>query len=182
MNDSNSDRHAFRAAWHDYNCGIYFVTICCHEKRHLFGKISEGSMHLSAIGSIAQDCIKMIPQHNTSAEVWNHIVMPNHIHMVISVQTPETSRPSHSLGCLKPPRHGEECENYHHDSILAVVIGTFKAAVTRLVRARCIAPLPIIWQRSFHEHIIRDRKAFEKIMYYIDNNVSRWADDCFNKR
>lgn len=140
MNDSNSDRHAFRAAWHDYNCGIYFVTICCHEKRHLFGKISDGSMQLSAIGSIAQNCIKMIPQHNTSVEVWNYIVMPNHIHMVISVQTPETSRPSHSLGCLKPPRHGEECENYHHDSILAVVIGTFKAAVTRLVRARYIAP------------------------------------------
>lgn len=34
------NRHQFRADWHDYNGGIYFVTICCAEKRHYFGEIT----------------------------------------------------------------------------------------------------------------------------------------------
>lgn len=183
-----SNRHAFRASWHDYGSGVYFVTICAHEKQHLFGNISDGAMDLSEAGLIASDCIKSIPAHNDMTEIWNYIVMPNHVHMVISVgaryiapaQSEEISPASHSLGCLKPPKHGEECEDYHHNSRLAVIIGTYKAAVTRMTRSRCIAPLQSIWQRSFHEHIIRDQRALENIMNYIDNNIARWDDDCFN--
>lgn len=184
-----SNRHAFRASWHDYGGGIYFVTICTHEKQHLFGNISDGIMNLSEPGLIARDCIMSLPSHNDMTEIWNHVVMPNHVHMVISVgaryiapsQSEVISPPSPNLGCLKPPKYGEECVDYHHNSRLAVIIGTYKAAVTRMTRARSIAPLQHIWQRSFHEHIIRDRRAYENIMNYIDNNVTRWADDCFNK-
>lgn len=110
--------------------------------------------------------------------------MPNHIHMVLYINekndaTNECIHPN--LGCLKPPLHGEECSDYHHNSPLAVIIGTFKAAVTRTARARCIAPLQgRIWQRLFHEHIIRHPRAYDNIMNYIDNNVENWAYDCFH--
>ena len=36
-----------------------------------------------------------------------------------------------------------------------------------------------IWQRSFHDHIIRDKYDYDKIWEYIDTNVLKWELDCF---
>ena len=36
-----------------------------------------------------------------------------------------------------------------------------------------------IWQRSFHDHIIRDEKDYLKIWQYIDENPKKWEQDCF---
>ncbi len=211
-----SDRHTFRAKWHDYNGGIYFVTICSADKRHIFGYISDARMHLSPIGKIVDECLSSIPVHNSGVEIWNQIVMPNHIHMVVMIPSqpvgaqyiaPEPGRPvgaqyiapglgrsepKSNIGCLKPPRYGEPCNDNHHNSALAVIVRTFKAAVTRIVkstlaqcqagttRAQCIAPLPV-WQRNYHEHIIRNQRAFDNIMEYINTNPERWLKDCFNE-
>ena len=37
----------------------------------------------------------------------------------------------------------------------------------------------VIWQRGFHDHIIRDRRDYEKIAKYIYENPIRWQYDCF---
>ena len=201
-----SDRHAFRAEWHDYNSGIYFVTICSKDKQHIFGKIKDSIMILSDIGKIVERCILDISNHHTNVELWNHVIMPNHIHMVINVGTQPapvgtryiaSAQPmqtaGQNMGCLRAPRHGEPCEDFHHNCSLAVVVGTFKAAVTRLMRTRCglmrtrcIASLQqqqqqiqAVWQPRYHEHIIRNQRAFENIMNYVDTNIEKWSHDCF---
>ena len=94
-----SDRHAFRVEWHDYNSGIYFVTICSKDKQHIFGKIKDSIMILSDIGKIVERCILDISNHHTNVELWNHVIMPNHIHMVINVGT-------------QPPPVGRVLQNY----------------------------------------------------------------------
>lgn len=207
-----SDRHAFRAEWHDYNSGIYFVTICSKDKQHIFGNIRNSNMILSEIGKIVESCILDISNHHTNVELWNHVIMPNHIHMVINLATPPpvgtryiaseqaisppvgtryiaSEQPmqtaGQNMGCLRASRHGEPCEDFHHNSSLAVVVGTFKAAVTRLMRTRCIASLrrqqqiQTVWQPRYHEHIIRNQSAFENIMNYVDTNIEKWSHDCF---
>ena len=193
-----SDRHAFRVEWHDYNSGIYFVTICSKDKQHIFGKIKDSIMILSDIGKIVERCILDISNHHTNVELWNHVIMPNHIHMVINLATPPpvgtryiaSAQAMHNagqnMGCLRAPRHGEPCEDFHHNSSLAVVVGTFKAAVTRLMRTRCIASLQqqqqqiqAVWQPRYHDHIIRNQRAFENIMNYVDTNIEKWNQDCF---
>ena len=207
-----SDRHAFRAEWHDYNSGIYFVTICSKDKQHIFGNIKDSIMILSDIGKIVERCILDISNHHTNVELWNHVIMPNHIHMVINLATPPpvgtryiasaqatpppvgtryiaSAQAMHNagqnMGCLRTSRHGEPCEDFHHNSSLAVVVGTFKAAVTRLMRTRCIASLrrqhqiQTVWQPRYHEHIIRNQRAFENIMNYVDTNIEKWSHDCF---
>ena len=192
-----SDRHAFRAEWHDYNSGIYFVTICSKDKQHIFGKIKDSIMILSDIGKIVEHWILDISNHHTNVELWNHVIMPNHIHMVINLATPPpvgtryiaSAQAMHNagqnMGCLRAPRHGEPCEDFHHNCSLAVVVGTFKAAVTRLMRTRCIASLrrqqqiQTVWQPRYHEHIIRNQRAFENIMNYVDTNIEKWSHDCF---
>lgn len=191
-----SERHAFRAQWCDYNQGIFFVTICSKDKKYIFGNIANNDMQLSPTGIIVTKCVQVIPEHHPTVEVLNHVVMPNHIHMVISVGAQyiaPTSRDAYlspqNIGCLKPPKHGLPVNDNHFNSQLAVIVRTFKAACTREYKEMCrydcnvdagaMYCAPTIWQRSFHEHIIRDQRSFENIMYYIDNNVLNWDKDCF---
>lgn len=35
------------------------------------------------------------------------------------------------------------------------------------------------WQRSFHDHIIRDEKSFNNISNYIFANPTKWKSDTF---
>ena len=218
--NATGNRHQSRADWHDYCDGVYFVTICSPDKKHIFGEIAEGEMRLSELGRIAADCLHEIPAHHPDAEIISQVVMPNHLHIIIAITRPAIGNlgipgsgipgsaipgsvrtryiasssaesiiasagaesiiaKSNTLGCLKPPKHGEICNDFHHNSRLAVIVGSFKAAVTRLARTRCIASLPV-WQPRFHEHIIRNQHALDNIMTYIDENVSRWDKDCFN--
>lgn len=208
--NATANRHQSRADWHDYCDGVYFVTICSADKKHIFGEITDGEMRLSELGMITADCLHEIPAHHPDAEIISHVVMPNHLHIIIAITRPAIGNPgipgsgipgpvrtryiasssaesiiaspgakSNILGCLKPPKHGEICNDFHHNSRLAVIVGSFKAAVTRLARTRYIASLPV-WQSRFHEHIIRNQHALDNIMTYIDENVSRWDKDCFN--
>lgn len=193
-----ADRHQFRADWHDYNGGVYFVTICCAQKQHLFGKIisdpSVGTRFIaSAIGITVEESIQNIHSYYDDVEIWNHVVMPNHIHLVIAILTQSVASTSDEkaaqaekahIGCLKPSRHqAPQSQNFHHNSRLASIVGVFKAGVTRQVRTRRIASQPDdgkIWQARFHEHIIRNQRTFDNIMNYIDTNVENWCYDGFN--
>ena len=49
-----------RAQWHDYNGGVYFVTICTQYKKHYFGEILNGEMNFTEIGHYAEQCIQNI--------------------------------------------------------------------------------------------------------------------------
>ena len=37
-----------------------------------------------------------------------------------------------------------------------------------------------LWQRSFHDHIIRGEEDYIKIAEYIDTNPLKWELDCFS--
>ncbi len=177
-----SNRHQIRAKWHDYNSGIYFVTICSRQKLRIFGRIVDNTFYPTMLGEIVEAHIKNLPSRYEDVELWNYVVMPNHIHLVLAEGTrliASTASPTH-YGCLKPQRHGEICKDFHHNSRLSVIIGALKAGVTREARTRLIASLPC-WQNRFHEHIIRSQRAYENIMEYVDNNVTNWNKDCFNE-
>jgi putative transposase len=58
---------------------------------------------------------------------------------------------------------------------LGVIVGTFKAAVTR--RAGIELHAAHIWQRNYYEHVIRDPAGYERIFAYIVANPSNWEQD-----
>lgn len=137
-------------------------------------------MYLNKLGQLTDHCIKAIPQHHKSVELWNFVVMPNHVHLVIFIDSlSKIGVDTHSnRGCLKNANHSDNCPDFHHNSRLSSIIGSFKATVTRLARTRNIASLPC-WQPRFYEHIIQTPKALDLIMNYIDNNVYNWPKDCY---
>ena len=61
-------------------------------------------------------------------------------------------------------------------SPITTIIGQYKASVSKLIHR--INPNLVIWQRSFHDHIIRTQKRYEEIWSYIDTNPVRWREDC----
>ena len=201
-----TDRSQFRADWHDYNGGIYFVTVCCKDKSHYFGAIENGEIILSIPGMLINRQIEELPTHFHGLEVLNHVIMPNHIHLVLSVssvppcppvgtlfkasatatgntasENTATSMPEKTthlnLGCLKPKMHGHITADFHHNSTLSIIMRSLKGGVTRECGRRNIE---FAWQPRYHEHIIRNQQAFDNIMNYVDNNVDNWNRDCFN--
>ena len=49
--------------WDYGSNGAYFITICCGDRRHHFGKIENGQMHLSDVGLLAEQFWYTIPEH-----------------------------------------------------------------------------------------------------------------------
>ena len=107
--------------------------------------------HLSLCGHLAEDGILRIPNHFSHITIEKFVVMPNHVHMILVV---------HGIG-----------------PDISTVIGQYKAYVTRKIRE--IHPMDHVWQASFHDHIIRNQAAYEKIWLYIHANPDNWEKDCF---
>lgn len=155
-------RNSYRARFHDYSGGKYFITICTKDKIHYFGKIFDGEMHFSEIGQFAVNFLDNLSKHYSYADVPQFVVMPNHIHAVIFIET-------------KP---GEEIIMPQTRSALSVVVGGFKQAVTCFARRN---NYEFGWQERYHDHIIRGLKDGNQISDYIEKNVILWDLDCFNK-
>lgn len=176
-----SDRHQFRAEWHSYNSGIYFITICCRHHKHYLGQITDGVMQLSQLGLELNQWVQQL-RHNPPIKIINYVIMPNHLHMIISFETRDCDAlPIPGCGCLRPKCHPLDSApaNFHHNSALARFIGNLKGGITRYARKNIIE---FEWQSRYHDHILRDQHAFDNVMHYIDTNVQNWATDCFNPK
>ena len=135
---------------YDYSrCNSYFVTICTHEHRCLFGFPNR----LNKAGIVAEEEMIRLSSHYKTVLVEKYVVMPNHIHMILVIED------------------GENNPNLNQ------IIAQYKSGVTRKIRK--FIPKIKIWQRSYHDHVIRDQKGYEKIWTYIENNPLKWEDDCF---
>ena len=58
------------------------------------------------------------------------------------------------------------------DKTISTIIGQFKRIVSKEVKYS-------IWQKSFHEHIIRNEKQYYFIKEYIRNNIINWENDLY---
>ena len=62
-------------------------------------------------------------------------------------------------------------------SIISNAVGYLKMNVSRDLHKN--GYIGDIWQRSFHDHIIRGEEDYLKIWNYIDTNSQKWENDCF---
>jgi len=68
----------------DYSTeGVYFITICCHDRESFFGRLIDNKMILSVIGEMASRFWKEIPEHFNHVRLDEFVIMPNHIHGII---------------------------------------------------------------------------------------------------
>ena len=163
-------RRATRLRDYDYSQpGAYFVTICVQYRKCLFGTIIDGKMQLNEIGQIVVECWNRIPQHFPSVELGQSVIMPNHMHGIIAWGITETRTP--------PPRENRNRRGEVPSPALGKIIAYFKYQSTKHTNQHHNMAGTRIWQRNYHDHIIRDDTDLQRLRQYIQDNPMKWELD-----
>ena len=89
MHQYNPDKHhrkSIRLKGYDYaKKGLYFITINCQNRYHLFGKIKDDKMHLNEFGLIAYNEWLNTEQIRINCKLHEFIIMPDHMHGIIEI-------------------------------------------------------------------------------------------------
>lgn len=143
---------------YDYSTpGAYFVTICTKDRKNTLSSILVGEglappvCRLTDTGRIVETEIQSIPSRYPNVGIEKYVIMPNHIHMIVEIRE--------NAGGASP------------SPTLSDVVRVIKSLSTRK------SGLNTLWQRSYHEHVIRGARDYDEIWTYIDNNPAKWALD-----
>lgn len=141
--------------------GAYFITVCSKDKECIFGSVLVGqglcSCRLSQVGEIVRSEIEDIEKRFPNAYVDNYVIMPNHIHLLLRL---DTFRQEQS-----------PCPT------VSDIICALKSISTKEINKAMNTPGNKIWQDRFHDHVIRGEADYREIWEYIDNNPIRWTLD-----
>ena len=155
-----------RAQWWNYaESAAYFVTVVTHNRTKFFGEIKNGIMNLSELGKIVElEWLKTFElRKDMRLEMGEFVVMPNHFHAIVIIG----SNPYNLKADLEPGNQfGPQSKN------LASIMRGFKSAVTMWAKKNNLPDFA--WQSRFHDHIIRDQRAFDNISNYIKENPENW--------
>lgn len=175
----------------DYSSdNLYFITICVHNRLCCFGdvvSVTEGTgrdlsvhhpqnyhpqnhhpqkyysdkviMRLNKYGNIVKNQIIWLENQYSYVEIHNYVVMPNHIHLILEIDS-------------KKVKDGDV-----KIKSVSGLIGALKTTSSKKIHE--IGFLGFSWQRSFHDHIIRNEKVYQNISNYIDLNPCKWSADLF---
>jgi len=192
-NNKIQTRKSIRLKYYDYSqAGMYFVTVCVDKHKSVFGSINNGKMALNDVGNMVEKWWKKLPAKFNNIGNDIYIIMPNHIHGIISIVGADPCVCPDIVGadpCVCPDIVGADpcvCpdskKGEHTGSPLHKIIQWFKTMSTneyiRNVKNAGWPPFDKkFWQRNFYEHIIRNEKELESIYDYIQNNPNRWEFD-----
>lgn len=173
-----------RLPGYDYSAtGDYFITICTMNRINYFGEITgkgeDAIMHLSPVGEIAKEFILKIPVVFPMATLGEWEIMPNYIHLIISI-IKDDKVPEILFGITKeiPGKKIPESEKGLQPLIpgsVSSMINHFKGDVKKWCNKDSFPDFT--WQSKFHDHIIRNQKSYNNISNYIANNIYNWDED-----
>ena len=141
--------------------GAYFVTICADHHKQIFSRIVPTNQEgvycnkLSRYGEIAAKTLIEMEERFPGIRIDKYVIMPNHIHAIIAIE-----------------RDASLC-----GPSLSDIVCAYKSITAKKCR-QCF-PINCVFQKSFHDHIIRGREDYEMIWQYIDTNPLRWREDCY---
>ena len=178
--------------------GAYFITICTKGRYELLGTIFENSvnhrvtivgdavlcvpsspspipfpvqipalhMELSEIGEKVNNYLKQMDSSHDSARLVHYVIMPNHVHLLIMIDNVE--RGSGTQRTASPTSTSPT------SAVIPGIVHGLKSYTKKFVGES-------IWQRSYHDHIVRNEVEYQKIWKYIETNVLNWKSDVFYK-
>ena len=172
---TNRNRKSIRLKNYDYSQeGAYFITICTHQRGCLFGNIVNEEMHLNELGKIIQTEWIKSDEIRSEIEIGEFVIMPNHIHGIVIItrrgDRPVAPTPVVHVAPIKEPRGPTP------RSISALIAG-FKSASTKQINILRNTPRIPVFQRGFHDHIIRDEPDYQHHYNYILTNPIKWRND-----
>lgn len=155
-----------RLEFYDYSQnGAYFITICTRGKQKIFW-IDDKSQNsvgadiirphdkLNDLGLIVECAIEQITEYYPNTMIDKYVIMPNHVHILMRIENDEFNG-----RIISAPT-------------ISIIIGQMKRWVSKQIGYP-------IWQKSFHDHVIRNEADYQRIWQYIDTNPIKWELDCY---
>lgn len=202
MPERTNPRHAS----FDYRTfAAYFVTICAHERRCLFGTVWRGRKVLNERGKIVVEEWKRSEEMRDEVMLDAFVVMPNHLHGIVCLVPPDVDDVSprgYDLDVRTNPLHQENASNddvgphgdaalqerekhprwkegrpQRHAKSLGSMIAGFKGAVTTRINECRGTPGVSVWQPRYHDRILRNEREWRARREYIRRSPGRWAED-----
>ena len=169
-------RNSLRLSGYDYSQpGAYFVTMVTRQRENLFGDVLNGTMQLNEYGIIAKERWLAIPRHFSNVELGAFVIMPNHGHGIIIIMDRVVVGAQHAAPQRPAPLRPQQ-PNVKSGSLSAIV-RSYKSAVTKYIHEIDEFSPEKIWQRGFHDRIIRDEDEWSRIHLYIEANPTNWTED-----
>jgi REP element-mobilizing transposase RayT len=169
-------RRSIRLKGYDYSQeGAYYVTIVADHRECLFGEIENGKMRLNDFGKIVQEEWLQTARVRPNVELGEYVVMPNHLHGIIVINNTIVVGANRRFAPTKHPRAPIP------NSIGAIMM-QFKSIVTKRINAVRGTQGAPVWQRNYHERIVRNDDDLDRICTYIINNPFNWESDDENPK
>ena len=170
------------------------------------GVLDVPCVRLSPYGKIVEETLREIVNTYSWLSLDRYVIMPNHIHLLLRIRgngpsgtpaptreagngpsgtpaptreagtgpsgTPAPTREAGNgpSGTPAPTRDTDIGPSVPANAALPRLISTLK----RFTNKKCGTQL---WQRSYHEHVIRGEADYRQIWEYITTNPVRWAED-----
>jgi REP element-mobilizing transposase RayT len=204
MRQSYPQRKALRLQHYDYaQNGAYFITLCTHNRECLFGEVVDDKMSLNDAGRMVESVLCEAPSHYKDIVLDSFVIMPNHVHFIVSIEHYQTDAINCLSTTMNPPTVGETlvvsrstistpnknpCKihsSYNgrpQGSPVQKFVSRFKSTVTvnyiQGVKNNQWRPFHgKLWQRGYYDRIIRNEETLLEIQQYIFNNPAQWASD-----
>jgi REP-associated tyrosine transposase len=150
----------------------YFVTICTQHRDCVLGTVADGAVPLSAAGEVAEVEIRHLPRHYVNVSVDCHVVMPNHVHLLVEIDGQNLYSPSAGLGLASAttlaatsPKAGS----------LSALVRSYKSGVA--LRCHEIGLRNVSWQPRFYDQIVRKNSALAAVRDYVAKNPGNWPHE-----
>ncbi|MEW6440323.1 MAG: transposase [bacterium] len=125
--------------------------------------MTDGLMGPSRIGSIVQAVWNELPDRFSGIELDCFVLMPNHVHGVVTLVGAGLALPELAGAASSPPTFAD-------------VVRAFKS-ISAIRTNRFLGRTGPLWQRGYFEHIIRHEDALQRIREYVADNPLRWNSD-----
>ena len=137
----------------DYSsANIYLLTVCTDRFQCMFGVVSsEGDTQrtiLSPLGELVEEAVLEVPAHYPNVTVDAYSILPNHLHLLLRLDPADVPN---------PPTVGR-------------IIQQMKGFVTKACGKS-------VWEKGFHDRVIRSEQAYENAWNYVTYNPAKWETD-----
>jgi putative transposase len=161
-----------RLRGHDYSAtASYFLTLNVFGRVPLFGSIRGQGVVLNELGTIAEEEWLRCKDLRSEVDLGAFVIMPDHLHGIVMIAPPviTTCGPSTQRN---EPREGAL---YRRPRSLGALVAGFKSSTTRRINLLKGSAGAAVWQRNYHEHVIRHDKELAAISEYIMRNPLKAA-------
>ncbi len=161
--------HRRSIRWEGFNYssrGLYFVTICTHNREPFLSRIEHGQSIHTPQGKIVQSTWLAIPERFPAIELGPFVVMPNHVHGILA-----------NVGEAGATQEEQKEGAASSAPTLGDILRAFKSLSAIAINKQFGSSGQAVWQRNYYEHVIRDGREMGIIQRYILENPAKWDSD-----